>query len=799
MMHKKSSFTISFIFLMVWNISFGQVPVIQSFSPTTGPVGTTVTITGTNFSSTPSNNIVFFGAARGTVISTTPNSLTVTVPSAATYQPITVTVNGLTTSSRNPFVVTFSGDHGINTSSISRAGGISTGGMSNSTMSLLWQGDFDADGKVDLAGHTFEPNYFSIFRNTGSGPGNFSYEKTSITTEAYTRQISVADLDGDGKPEVVSASERILSVFHNTSNGPGNITFTRYDFATSWSTAVIGISDLDGDGRLDVAVGTSASQTVLHRNISSGPGNINFSLVATVGAVPHSEMVAISDLNGDGKGDLVTLSDSGSETVSINQNVSTGPGDLNFAARQTYDAQGWRKQVAIGDLDGDGKPDLLLAGETTYFSVYLNNSSASTTSLDPTQIKIGLGPSPRSISVGDIDGDGKIDVAIDVSSQLYLFRNVSTGPGNVAFEPVVPFAPSEGGIAIGDQDGDGKPDLAFFNGAGLGLWRNRISGKFDQSITFATLPSKKYGDAEFTLTATSSSGLPVTYSSSDESKATVSGNTVTIKAPGSVIITATQAGDDSYEPAGEMSRELTILKADQSIDFQTIAAKTLGDGPFSLVAAASSGLPIQFTSPSDKVSVNGDQVSILKVGSATITAAQNGNDYHSAVQNAQSFCINPSKPIINVFDSSTGATLLTSSSSLGNQWYKDGSAIPDAVSNIYVTTETGTYTVKVTIDNCSSEFSTEASLIITGISETITSNLLLYPNPASSRLTIDLSGFSDNGEVQIIIYDQSGRLIEKQFKRKGKTNISVSSYSPGIYFVLATQQGKKFISTFIKE
>jgi hypothetical protein len=84
-----------------------QTPTITSFTPTSGSIGTVVTITGTNFSTTAANNIVWFGAVKATVTTATSTTLSVTVPTGATYQPITVTVNGLTAYSKTPFTVTF--------------------------------------------------------------------------------------------------------------------------------------------------------------------------------------------------------------------------------------------------------------------------------------------------------------------------------------------------------------------------------------------------------------------------------------------------------------------------------------------------------------------------------------------------------------------------------------------------------------------------------------------------------------------------------------------------------------------
>src|SRR5690349_6659139 len=85
----------------------GQITTIQTFTPASGVAGATVTITGTNFSTTPANNIVYFGAVKATVTSATATQLIATVPYGANYSPITVTVNGLTASSSTPFILTF--------------------------------------------------------------------------------------------------------------------------------------------------------------------------------------------------------------------------------------------------------------------------------------------------------------------------------------------------------------------------------------------------------------------------------------------------------------------------------------------------------------------------------------------------------------------------------------------------------------------------------------------------------------------------------------------------------------------
>src|SRR5690349_7318137 len=102
----RKSFSVLFIAFFICIVTFAQ-PVIQSFSPLAGPVGTSVLIKGSGFSSLLTGNTVFFGATRASVLSCTDTTVNVSVPIGATYQPITVTTNNLTAYSGQPFLVTF--------------------------------------------------------------------------------------------------------------------------------------------------------------------------------------------------------------------------------------------------------------------------------------------------------------------------------------------------------------------------------------------------------------------------------------------------------------------------------------------------------------------------------------------------------------------------------------------------------------------------------------------------------------------------------------------------------------------
>lgn len=160
--------------------------------------------------------------------------------------------------------------------------------------------------------------------------------------------------------------------------------------------------------------------------------------------------------------------------------------------------------------------------------------------------------------------------------------------------------------------------------------------KANQTITFGALSTKIFGDANFTLGATSTSGLSVSYTSSNTTVATISGNTVTIVGAGSTTITASQAGNTNYNAAANVQQTLTVNKANQTISFAPLAAKTVGDAPFNLAASASSGLTVSYTSSNTAVAtVSGNTVTIVAAGTATITASQSGNTNFNAASSVQ--------------------------------------------------------------------------------------------------------------------------------------------------------------------
>jgi hypothetical protein len=168
--------------------------------------------------------------------------------------------------------------------------------------------------------------------------------------------------------------------------------------------------------------------------------------------------------------------------------------------------------------------------------------------------------------------------------------------------------------------------------------------KADQTISFAALANKVFLDPPFSVSATATSGLTVSFAASGN--CTVLGTTVTIIGAGSCSVTAKQAGNGNYNPAPDVERTFSIAQADQTITFGALAGKTFGDPAFSVSATASSGLTVSF-GVTGNCSIAGALVTITGAGSCTVTASQAGNvNFNPAPSVPRTFSIAKATPLV---------------------------------------------------------------------------------------------------------------------------------------------------------
>lgn len=476
-------------------------PIITGLTPESGPVGATVTISGSNFSATPASNIVYFGSVKAAVTAASTTSLSVTVPAGASYQPVTVTTGGLTAFSAKPFIITFSDPGQFTSDAFGTRWDFPIG---NSPVSIF-STDMDGDGKPDLLVANTEGNTMEIYRNT-STTANISFSRVvnfSFPANYDPLSISAGDLDGDGKPEVLVANygSPKLAVFQNTSTS-GSITVGSPAYLSLGNyTMGITIGDCNSDGKPEIIVASQASDMLSVFRNSSTVGTLNFTspridIHLPAGSRPAD--VIISDLDGDGRPDLATVN-SLTNTISVcrNTSVTGGTPAFYYPLDNSYDFSvgSYPTDLAVGDLDGDGKPDLAVVnnGDATITLMQNNCTPGSINFVRGTDVPTGtiLPGSPWALVMADFDGDGKPDIASinQLENTVSLHRNIST-PGTPAIDANVDYSTGDipYGVTSADFDGDGLPDLAILDNTTnfVTVLRNKSSNEISISSFMPT-------------------------------------------------------------------------------------------------------------------------------------------------------------------------------------------------------------------------------------------------------------------------------------------------------------------------
>jgi hypothetical protein len=458
--------------LFLFSAVYAQ-PTIISFSPQVGPVGTVVAIKGTNFSSVPANNIVYFGAVKALVTTATNTSLLTIVPSGATYQPITITVNNLTAFSTKEFVVTFPHSCSLSSFSFEPKRDFYTGNFPFSTSAA----DFDGDGKIDFAAANYSDKTFSLFKNTSISQAISFLPKVDYPTDANPGSIFTSDIDGDGKLDIVVASDvsTTVSVYRNIST-TGIILFdTRINFPTGAYPANVSVADLNSDGKADLVITNNQQNSVSVFKNKSTPGVILFEpkIEFMTGNSPSG--ILLKDLNQDGKLDIA-IANQFSNSISILKNIGAGTSIL-FGDKIDIATNSEPYDMSSGDIDGDGKPELIAGSLTSNKIAIFKNTSTNGGISFSEKIDFTIGTSPRLAAVGDLNGDGKPDLAIASSEISLVVLTNSSSEDSISFDKKIdlPVSGSSSFVSIADIDNDGKPDILVAVLSTVSILRNRMS------------------------------------------------------------------------------------------------------------------------------------------------------------------------------------------------------------------------------------------------------------------------------------------------------------------------------------
>ncbi|MES2061786.1 MAG: FG-GAP-like repeat-containing protein [Bacteroidota bacterium] len=220
-------------------------------------------------------------------------------------------------------------------------------------------------------------------------------------------------------------------------------------------------------------------------------GSYTFDPAVSFDAGENPYSVAICDLDGDGKPDLLSANSTGNTlTVFKNRGSSGAIGSSSFADKQSFVTGPGASVVKTIDVDGDGKPDVVVGYHTgNSISVFINTTTAGTISFN-TRIDLIAGPAPAALDVGDIDKDGKPDIvtANTKGNTISVIRNTTTS-GAVSFAAPVTFAVGSrpNAIVLADLNRDNKPDVIVsnFESKTLSVFRSTATAGVINTATFA--------------------------------------------------------------------------------------------------------------------------------------------------------------------------------------------------------------------------------------------------------------------------------------------------------------------------
>lgn len=459
------------VFTLISLQAWAQKPSITSVDKFIAGNNEIVTIQGTNFGTTAANIRVYFGSVRGTINFISDQLLEVKVPAGTTYDKISVTnvVAGLTDYTNTNFLLSYGGPHGFGAAQLQGQKDFNA----ESGLYDLCLCDFDSDGKTDVATANDNANFVTVLQNTTASPGltPIAFTKIPFLLNARSLHSSCGDLNGDGRPDIVfseagATGDRIF-IFQNTSVAPGSFTFSSQAIRlTGKKVKQVKIADLDRDGKPDLVITNQSASNISILTNQSTPGAILFSptqINVTITGAASTDGIIVEDFNGDGLPEIA-LSQflTATSNIFLLTNTST-LGNISIGAQTTLNIGGSVVNFRVGDLDMDGKPDMAVTQIlNASVSIFRNTGTGSTITF-AAPVAIVTEERPWGIDIGDLDGDKKPDlVAASLTKPALTILNNNSTPGNFSFQSSIKtttFITRH--VQIGDIDGDAKPDIAF--------------------------------------------------------------------------------------------------------------------------------------------------------------------------------------------------------------------------------------------------------------------------------------------------------------------------------------------------